>query len=188
MTIPLSTALHISYAVNAAPITAVKASISTPVRPKHVTVEVIESPPCGISTSDFDAGSGCRLFDGVEGGWRTETSISTPVIPNPGCASGTISAVRLAAMIPAIRETDRTSPFFMRPADVVRREYAVGLENVSVQAAVARREVSFLWVMEVMCTVSEGVRCGSDGWEAVERSEDAAVDWDCSGGVVRFVE
>lgn len=36
--------------------------------------------------------------------------------------------------------------------------------------AVARREVSALWVIEVMCTVSDGVRCGRDGCEVWGRS------------------
>jgi hypothetical protein len=134
-------------------------------------VEVKLRPPWtvadGVADDDDD--------DGDEDGCMRETSISTPVMPKPGWARGTMSAVRLAAMMPAMRETASTSPFFVWPEEVLRSEYGVELEKVSVQVAVASRDVSALWVMEVIWTVSDGVRCGRVGWEVCGRSEGGCV-------------
>src|ERR1039457_1405174 len=80
-------------------LTAVKASISTPVRPKVSTVTVSVMPQ-----------------------WTASGSNSAPTrVSARGCASGIRSAVRFAAWIAARRATPSTSPFFAVPSWIRRR-------------------------------------------------------------------
>lgn len=78
-----------------------------------------------------------------------------------------ISGVLLAAMIPAMRATLNTSPFWVWPSR--RREKGRPLEKYTLQVAVASRGVTGLEVIWVMCTFWEGVRCGRSGSEVVGR-------------------
>ena len=76
-----------SIIVSAATLTAVSASISTPVRSAVFTFAIIATPELSISHSTVTE---CRAI-----GWQ----------------SGIKSGVRFAPMIPAIRAVARTSPF-----------------------------------------------------------------------------
>src|SRR5690606_39152699 len=104
-----------SYAARRETVTAVSASISTPVRAWTRTVAVARRPePSGAmstSTSIEDSGSG----------WQR----------------GSRSAVRLAAWIPAILATTRGSPFGVRPAR--RASMVAGLVRRKPSATAVRR-------------------------------------------------
>ncbi|KAK8930456.1 hypothetical protein VCV18_003127 [Metarhizium anisopliae] len=123
---PLSTALHISYTVRAAVEAAVIASISTPVFPSHATVARI------WIVSPFPPGPRSIVTWDIAIGWH----------------SGIKSAVRLAAMMPAIRATPSTSPFFIWFSRI--SDTAVLLEKRTVQAAVAIRDVTGFSDIETM--------------------------------------
>jgi hypothetical protein len=73
--------------------------------------------------------------------------------------------------MPAMRATERASPFF-RVAEI-RAACVWGVEKAMVPVAVAVRWVGGLEVMEIICAVEWGVRCGSGKGGAVV---------DCLGG------
>jgi len=87
----------------------------------------------------------------------------------------------LAAMMPAMRETERTSPFFS--AAVLMRRKVSGDEKRARPTAMARRVVCAFGETLTMCAVPVGVRCGSlesvDRWVEVENG---AVRWWVRGG------
>src|SRR5581483_4094950 len=89
---PRSTALSMSYRVRPATVTAVSASISTPVGAVVPTVASMAMPSLSIASSTLACDSGS--------GWQ----------------SGMRSGVRFAAMIPAMRAAPSTSPFGARPS------------------------------------------------------------------------
>ena len=95
--IPRSTALHMSYTVNPVTLTAVSASISTPVWPLTRTVASISTP---APSSDGTRSTEMPL---TGSGWH----------------SGISSWVRFAAMIPAMRAVASTSPFGARPSTII---------------------------------------------------------------------
>src|ERR687887_207507 len=98
MVTPFSTALTMSYTASAATLTAVSASISTPVLSTVLTRARTVSSPRRTSSSKV---------------------MSTPVMRS-GWQSGISSWVRLAARMPAVRATPRTSPFGALPARTSR--------------------------------------------------------------------
>src|SRR5690242_1333078 len=136
-----STALHISTTLSAVPMTAVRASISTPVDPAHATVHSICTPPwpklscpaLGIlapipaASVPSDACESEEVEDEA-GGSAPKVRNSTPTCVSAiGWHSGTISGHFFAAMMPAMRLTLSTSPF-LRELEVMR-DSGVGLEK-----------------------------------------------------------
>src|SRR5689334_21561860 len=133
-TMPLSTALAMSYTVRPATAPAVRASISTPV----------------LSTVRTRASTVM-----VERRASSEKSTSTPVMRR-GWHSGMRSGVRLAAMMPAVRATPSTSPLASCPARTAARVAAFILR---VTRAAASRTVSDLAETSTMRASPAGVRC-----------------------------
>ena len=121
MTQPLSTPLHISTTVSAAPTTPVNASISTPVFAVVSTCTEMRTPPyIPIGLESCEASSIRRSSDGdkdssgrVSLSQRPTGSRRTihPSTGTPPCARGMRSLVLLTAWIAAMRATARTSPF-----------------------------------------------------------------------------
>ena len=64
----------------------------------------------------------------------------------------------MAAIMPAMRETARTSPFF-KDAEEIRLS-GVGLLKYTVPTAMAVRTVCALAETDTMCAEPEEVRCG----------------------------
>ena len=118
MTIPRSTALHISYSVSAATEAAVNASISMPVLCVQRSVETMRT-----SVSEI----------GV-------ISISMPSMGS-GWHIGMSSQVRFAAIIPAIRAQANTSPLGISPDKI--RDRVWGCMDTTACAEAERRVTSF---------------------------------------------
>ncbi|MNH30385.1 hypothetical protein D3C79_906770 [compost metagenome] len=120
-----STALHMSYRVRAATLAAVRASISTPVAPSSAQVAMI------------------RTESGA-----TALSSTLTAVSSSGWHSGISSWVRLAAMIPAIRDTAKTSPLGWPPVQISARVSGFIRTQAS---AIASRRVSGLLLTSTMC-------------------------------------
>lgn len=114
---PRSTPLTMSTRARAATVTAVSASISTPVRSVARTREVISTPPSTTS--------------------RSTTTPST----RRGCARGSRSGHFLTALMPAIRATASASPLGTAPSARTRMIFS---EHATKLRAVASRRVTAL--------------------------------------------
>src|SRR5579859_2284234 len=120
--------------VRPATLTAVSASISTPVLLVVRTVAVIATPGRSSRSSQ-----------------RTSMWLS-----GSGWQSGISSAVRLAAITPAICATVSTSPFLIWPARMSAR---VSGRIMTSPAATATRSVSGLWPTSTMWALPAASRC-----------------------------
>jgi len=126
-----STPFTMSTTASAATVTAVRASISTPVRSAVRTVAVMATWSSAIS--------------------RSTAAPCTPIT----CARGSRSGTRFAAAIPATRATARTSPFGTVPS---RRAASTCGEHVTRPTAVADRTVGCFPVTSTMRACPRGSR------------------------------
>ena len=121
MTQPLSTTLHISTTVSAAPTTPVNASISTPVFAVVSTCTEMRTPPYSPIGEESCEASLIRPSSDGEKDFSGRASLSQrptgsrrtmhPSTGTPPCARGMRSLVFLTAWTAAMRATAKTSPF-----------------------------------------------------------------------------
>src|SRR6218665_3548464 len=130
MTIPRSTALHMSQMVSSAICTAVRASISTPLGPTVSTVAVHDMPLASV------------------GAWAAASNSIATRVNASGWHSGISSLVFFAACMPAMRATPSTSP--LRAVPVLISASVSG--NISIRPqAMAMRWVAGLAATSTMC-------------------------------------
>ena len=134
MLTPFSSALTMSYTVSAATVTAVSASISTPVLS---TVRTRASTPRVPLP-------------------RRASNVTSTFVRRSGWQSGISSEVRLAARIPAVRAVPSTSPFGASPWRTALR---VAGFILMIARATASRTVSGLADTSTMRASPRGERC-----------------------------